>query len=75
MNEFKIILERYKKAIENNNDEKISNYEEALYNLFKRHENLSKKLKKECQKYFDLLIDIAFGVGGIVSNEEFNTEK
>lgn len=75
MEEFKKILEGYKKAIENNNDNKISNYENALYNLFKRYENLAKNLEKECQKYFDFLMDLAYGKGEIVSNEEHNSEK
>lgn len=66
MNEFEIILERYKKATENKKTEKIK----AI-----RAEKAFEEAEKECKKYYDLLIDITHGVDVIVSNEEYYTEK
>lgn len=59
MNEFKTILERYKKATENKKTEKIK----AI-----RAEKAFEEAEKECKKYFDLLIDIAYGAGETISN-------
>lgn len=75
MNEFEKILEGYKEAIENNNDYKISYYEDVLYNIFESYKKLVKKLEKESQKYFDFILNLAYGKGEIVSDEEHNSEK
>lgn len=75
MEELETILEGYKEAIENNNDSVISYYEDGLYNLFESYKKLVKKLDKENQKYFDFILNLAYGKGEIVSDEEHNSEK